>query len=482
MTVNGQLFINGDWTTGSGSDTFETFDPATGALLGTAIEASADDVDAAVDAAARALAAPAWRDLPASARAKLLWRIADLIDEHADELAELESFDVGQSAAFARGSMAGAAEQFRYFAGWCTKITGTVSGISIPGMLHYTRREPVGVCALITPWNFPFTIAVWKLAPALATGNTVVIKPAEQTPLTTTRLVELCIEAGVPAGVINLVTGGPDVGRQLAAHDRVDKVSFTGSTEVGRSIVQAAAGNFKRVSLELGGKAPSIVMKDADIDTAVAGNLFGGLFNSGQACAAYSRLYVDSSRVDEYTEKMAAGMAAMKIGPGISPDTQIGPLISAEQLTRVQGYIDGAVNEGAEIVTGGKRPGGDLAAGFFLEPTLFRGVNHSMTIARDEIFGPVIPVISYDDPDELVAWANDTQFGLVASVWTSDVARGHRMAAQIRAGEVYVNSMPLMDPAAPWGGFKSSGWGREMASNAIDAYTETKGIWVNIGR
>jgi acyl-CoA reductase-like NAD-dependent aldehyde dehydrogenase len=265
------------------------------------------------------------------------------------------------------------------------------------------------------------------------------------------------------------------------AHDGVDKVSFTGSTEVGREIVRSSAGNLKRVSLELGGKNASIVLKDADIDAAVGGNLFGGLVNSGQACAAYSRFYVDASRADEFTEKLAGAMSTIAVGPGLSPNTQLGPLISAEQRERVEGYVASGVEEGARVVVGGKRPGGDLAAGFFYEPTLFVGVEQSMRIAREEIFGPVLPVITYDDPEELVARANDSQYGLVACVWTKDVALGHRLAAQIRAGEVYINTLPMLDPAAPWGGFKGSGWGREMTAEALDSYTETKGVWVNLG-
>jgi acyl-CoA reductase-like NAD-dependent aldehyde dehydrogenase len=481
MATHTQLLIDGEWTGGSGDTTFETLDPATGEVLGTAVEATSADVDAAVQAAGRAFQDPAWAGMTPAARARLLWKIADLIEQNAAELGELESRDQGQSVAFAKGSMSGAAEMLRYFAGWCTKITGSTSPVSIPGMLHYTRREPVGVCALITPWNFPLTIAVWKLAPALAAGNTVVLKPAEQTPLSTARLAELCVEAGVPNGVVNLLTGGPKVGRQLVEHSDVDKVSFTGSTEVGRSIVAASAGNLKRVSLELGGKAPSIVMADADIDAAVSGNLLGGLVNSGQACAAYSRFYVDRSRVDEFTEKLSAAMAGIKMGPGLSADTQLGPLVSAEHRERVEGYVASGVEQGAEVAVGGQRGTGDLASGFFFEPTLLTGVEHGMTVAKEEIFGPVLPVIAYDEPDELVERANDTEFGLVACVWTSDLARGHRMAHGIRAGEVFVNSLPMLDPAAPWGGFKSSGWGREMTGEALDAYTETKGVWVKIG-
>ena len=481
MATHTRLLVAGEWTTGSGQDTFETLNPATGEVLGTAVEATGADVDAAVQAATQAFANAAWADMTPAARARLLWRIAELVEQNADELAELESKDQGQSVAFARGSMSGAAEMRRYFAGWCTKITGVTSPVSVPGMLHYTRREPVGVCALITPWNFPLSIAVWKLAPALAAGNTVILKPAEQTPLSTARLAELCVEAGVPDGVVNLLTGGPRVGQRLVEHPGVDKVSFTGSTEVGRSIVSASAGNLKRVSLELGGKAPSIVMGDADVDAAVKGNLLGGLVNSGQACAAYSRFYVDRRRADEFTEKLSAAMSGITMGPGTSPDSQLGPLVSAEHRERVEGYVQSGVEQGAEVAVGGGRGDGALAAGYFLEPTLMVGVEHGMTIARDEIFGPVLPVITYDEPDELVDRANDTEFGLVASVWTSDVARGHRMAHRIRAGEVFVNTLPMLDPAAPWGGFKSSGWGREMTGEALDAYTETKGVWVNIG-
>lgn len=481
MVMHTQLLIAGEWTAGTGNTTFETLDPATGEVLGTAVEATATDVDDAVEAATRAFADRGWAETTPAARARLLWRIADLIDENADELAELESRDQGQSVAFARMNMAGSAEMLRYFAGWCTKMTGTTNPVSVPGMLHYTRREPVGVCALITPWNFPLAIAVWKLAPALAAGNTVILKPAEQTPLSTARLAELCMEAGVPGGVVNVLTGGPEAGQRLVEHAGVDKVSFTGSTEVGRSIVAASAGNLKRVTLELGGKAPSIVMADADIDAAVSGNLLGGLVNSGQACAAYGRFYVDRSRADEFTEKLSAAMSSITMGPGTSPDTQLGPLVSAAHREKVEGYVTSGVEQGAEVVVGGRRGDGDLAGGFFFEPTLMVGVEHDMKVARDEVFGPVLPVIAYEDADELVEWANDTEYGLVACVWTSDVARGHRMAGQIRAGEVFVNTMPVLDPAAPWGGFKSSGWGREMTGEALDAYTETKGVWVNIG-
>ncbi|TDB86666.1 aldehyde dehydrogenase family protein, partial [Actinomadura sp. KC216] len=352
--MNTRLYINGDWSMAADGAEFTTSDPATGAVLATCAEAGAKDVEDAVDAARRALHDPAWATMLPSARARLLWRVADLIEKHRADLAELETRDQGQPLGVADSvSVSGAAEHFRYFAGWCTKLEGTVSPVSFPDTLHYVRREPVGVCALITPWNFPLMIAAWKLAPALACGNTVIIKPAEQTPLTTVRLIELCAEAGFPPGVVNLLTGGPSVGRALVAHPDIDKVSFTGSSSVGREIVQASSGNLKRVTLELGGKAPSVIARDADIDKAVAGNLQGALLNSGQVCAAYTRLYVDRRRADEFTEKLAAAASNLRLGPGLAPDTPIGPLVSEAPLDSVDSYVRTGTDEGADLVTGG---------------------------------------------------------------------------------------------------------------------------------
>lgn len=482
MDVRGRLFIGGEWTAATDGAEFTTHDPATGTVLATCAEAGQADVDAAVDAARAALADPAWAALPAAERARLLWRVAELIERDADHLAELETRDQGQPLGVARGvSVAGAAEHFRYYAGWVTKIEGTVSPVSFPNTLHFTRREPVGVCALITPWNFPLMIAAWKLAPALACGNTVILKPAEQTPLTSEHLVRLCAEAGFPPGVVNLITGGPTAGKALVAHPRVDKVSFTGSTEVGQEIVRTSADDLKRVTLELGGKAPSIIARDADIDAAVRGNVQGALLNSGQVCAAYARFYVDRSRAEEFTEKLAAAVSALRLGPGLAADTQLGPLVTGEHLARVDALVKEGVGEGAELVTGGLRADGDLAAGNFYRPTVFAGVRDDMTIARQEVFGPVLPVLTYEDEDELAARANDTRYGLAAAVWTSDLATAHRLAGDVRAGAVFVNMPPIPDPAAPWGGFGASGWGREMGSAALDVFTETKGVWMHHG-
>ncbi len=474
------MLIGGERTVGGGA-AFTSLNPATGEVLAELREATEADVNAAVQAAARAFTSPEWGGLLPAARAKLLLRIADLLEEHADEIARLETQDQGQPLGVSAGfSVPNAVEHFRYYAGWVTKITGITAPLSVPDVDYRTRREPLGVCGLITPWNFPLMILVWKLAPALATGNTVVIKPAEQTPLSTLRLAELIEEAGVPAGVVNVVTGGPDVGRALVRHPLVKKISFTGSTAVGREIGAECGRTLKKISLELGGKAPSIIAADADIDAALQGNLLGGLLNTGQVCAAYTRFYVDTKRHDEFAEKLAGAADTLRLGNGLDPEVHLGPLVSAEQVEQTARYVALGKDEGAELLTGGNRPDGDLANGFFYAPTVFAGVQQDMRIAREEIFGPVLTVLPYDDPDELATLANDTDYGLAAAIWSRDIGTANRLARQVKAGTVWINMMQGLDAAAAWGGMKSSGTGREMGWEAIEAYTEVKSIWTNL--
>ncbi|MEU1183903.1 aldehyde dehydrogenase family protein [Streptomyces sp. NPDC005820] len=474
------MLIGGEWTTGGGAP-FTSLNPATGEVLAELREATEADVDAAVRAASVAFDSPEWGGLLPAARAKLLLRVADLLEEHGEEIARLETQDQGQPLGVSAGfSVPNAVEHFRYYAGWVTKITGITAPLSVPDVDFRTRREPLGVCGLITPWNFPLMILVWKLAPALAAGNTVVIKPAEQTPLSTLRLAELIEQAGVPAGVVNVVTGGPDVGRALVGHPLVKKISFTGSTDVGREIGAECGRTLKKVSLELGGKAPSIIAADADIDAVLQGNLLGGLLNSGQTCAAYTRFYVDAKRHDEFAEKLVGAVGTLRLGNGLDPETHLGPLVSAEQVAQAARYVEIGRGEGAELLTGGSRPGGDLASGFFFEPTVFAGVRQDMRIAREEIFGPVLTVLPYEDPQELAGLANDTDYGLAAAIWSRDIGTANRLARQVKAGTVWINMLQLLDAAAPWGGMKSSGIGREMGWEAIEAYTEVKSIWTNL--
>ncbi|GAA1656416.1 aldehyde dehydrogenase DhaS [Fodinicola feengrottensis] len=475
-----EMFVDGKWIGATGG-TFASVDPATGEVLAELPEATEAEVNAAVDAAARAFESAEWAGMLPAARAHVLLKAADLLAARTAEFAQLETRDQGQPLAISAGfSVPNAVEHFRYYAGWVTKITGITAPLSVPNVDYRTRREPLGVCALITPWNFPLMILVWKLAPALATGNTVVIKPAEQTPLTTLLLAEVLAEAGVPAGVVNIVTGGPEVGKALVRHPKVAKISFTGSTAVGREIASEAGRALKKVSLELGGKAPSIIDADADLDEAIEGNLMSGLLNSGQVCAAATRFYVDRKRADEFASKVAAIAGSMKLGSGLDETSQLGPLVSLEQLEQVDRYVQIGRSEGADLLTGGSRADGDLANGFFYRPTVFGNVTQNMRIAREEIFGPVLAVLPYDDADDLASRANDTDYGLAAYIWSRDIGTANRLAHQVKAGTVWINMPPLLDAGAAWGGMKASGMGREMGWAAIEDFTEVKSIWTSL--
>jgi phenylacetaldehyde dehydrogenase len=474
-----QLFINGQWVPAASGKTFETPDPATGQTLAHVAEGDAEDINRAVNAARTAFDDGPWGRLTPSDRGRIIWKIGDLILEHAEELAQLESLDNGKPYAVALGAdVPLAADLFHYMAGWATKIEGNSINISVPYMpganFHsYTLREPVGVVGQIIPWNFPLLMAAWKLGPALTTGNTVVLKPAEQTPLTALRLAELIAEAGVPDGVVNVVTGfGETAGAALAAHALVDKVAFTGSTEVGRLIVHAAAGNLKKVSLELGGKSPNIVFDDAS-PAAVEGAANAIFFNHGQCCVAGSRLYVQENRFDEVVEGVSEIAKSIKLGPGMNPDTQMGPLVSDEQLRRVTGYLDSGREQGATAVTGGARWG---EAGYFVEPTVLINTSPDMKVVREEIFGPVVVAAPFQSIDDIAAAANDSDYGLGAGIWTQDISKAHALAKKLRAGTVWINCYNVFDASLPFGGYKQSGWGREMGHEVLEAYTEVKAV------
>jgi phenylacetaldehyde dehydrogenase len=469
-----QMFINGKWVNAASGKTFPTYNPATGEVMAKIAEGDREDVDRAVAAARRAFESSAWADMTASERGRLVWKLADLLEQHAEEFAQIESLDNGKPLSVARvADVPLAVDLFRYMAGWATKIEGNTIPFS-PKFLAYTRREPVGVVAQIIPWNFPLLMAAWKLGPALATGCTVVLKPAEQTPLSALLLAQLVAEAGFPDGVVNVVPGyGETAGAALAAHPDVDKVAFTGSTEVGKLILKAAAGNLKKVSLELGGKSPNIVFDDADMKSTIPGAANAIFFNHGQCCCAGSRLYVEQDMFDEVVEGVAERAKNIKVGPGFDPDTDMGPLVSTEQLARVTSFLESGLSEGAEAVVGGRKRDG---AGYFVEPTVMVKTNPNMKVVREEIFGPVVCAMPFKDIDKIVAEANNNEYGLAAAVWTRDISKAHRVANKLRAGTVWINCYNVFDASLPFGGYKQSGWGREMGHEVLELYTEVKTV------
>ena len=478
----GKLLIDGRWVEAQSSKRFEVLNPATGQILTTVAEGDKADVDLAVGAARRAFEG-AWAKMAPRDRQRLVWKVGDLILENADELAELESLDNGKPIRESRNvDIPMAAEVFRYYAGWVTKLHGETIPVNGP-FFNYTRREPLGVVGQIIPWNFPLLMAAWKLAPALACGNTSVLKPAEQTPLTALRLGELILEAGIQEGVVNIVTGfGPTAGAGLSEHMDVDKIAFTGETTTGRVIMEACAkSNMKKLSLELGGKSPNIVFADADLDTAARGTFTGIFFNQGQVCCAGSRVFIEESAHDAFMEKLLSRVEAIRQGDPLDPKTTMGPQVSREQMDKVVSYLDLGKREGAKVIAGGGPAKiAQASGGFFVEPTIFDQASNRMRIAREEIFGPVLTAIPFRDLDEVVREGNDSPYGLAAGVFTSDVKKAHRVAAALKAGTVWVNTWNVFDPASPFGGYKMSGFGRELGVHALELYTQVKSVWIDL--
>jgi aldehyde dehydrogenase (NAD+) len=476
----GHLLIDGQWV--GGSKTFDTINPATGVVLTQIAEASPADVDRAVQAARRASddRTGPWRKMSASERGRLIWKLAELVEKNIDELAELETLDNGKPIFEARYvDMPMVIDVLRYYAGWATKIHGETVN-TFETAFTYTLREPVGVVGMIVPWNFPLLLASWKFAPALACGNTIVWKPASLTSLSALRFGELAVEAGVPPGVLNIVTGSAEVGRTIVRHPGIDKIAFTGSTVVGQEIMRSAADTMKRLTLELGGKSPNIVFADADIDSAVKGAITGIFYGKGEVCNAGSRLFLESKIQDEFLEKLVARAKKMQPADPLDPKTRMGAIVSQEQMKTVLGYIETGKKEGAKLIAGGNRVSVDGGKGFFIEPTIFGGVKNEMTIAQEEIFGPVLATLSFDDIDQVIQQANNNPYGLASAVWTRDIKKAHMVSRQLKAGTVWINTYGLMDASLGFGGYKSSGFGRELGMHAIEHYTELKTVWLNL--
>jgi acyl-CoA reductase-like NAD-dependent aldehyde dehydrogenase len=474
----GLLFIGGQWVESAAGATFKTINPATEEPLTDVAEGRAEDIDRAVRAARQAFSEGAWPRMAAADRGRLLWKIGDLLESRLAEIAEVETLDSGKTITeSSRVDVPMAADCFRYFAGWTTKIEGETVPVR-PPCFNYTLREPLGVIGQIIPWNFPILMAAWKVAPALAAGNTVVLKPAAQTPLSALRLAEITQEAGLPPGVLNVVPGfGAIAGAALVEHPGVDKIAFTGSTPVGQEIMRRASGTLKRLTLELGGKSPNVVFADADVEAAVRGASNGIFYNKGEVCTAGSRLFLEESVHDAFLDKLQAHTAKLKQGDPLDPKTRLGPQVSEDQMRHVLAYIDKGKQEGARLVCGGSRPPGK---GYFVQPTIFDAVTPGMTIAREEIFGPVLSVIRFRDVEEVVRAANESSYGLAAAVWTRDIKKAHLAARALSAGTVWVNTYGLYDNAMPFGGYKMSGFGRELGRHGIMEYTQTKSVWVDL--
>jgi acyl-CoA reductase-like NAD-dependent aldehyde dehydrogenase len=474
----GRLFIGGEWQDAASGKTFEVIDPARAEVVTEVAEADAADIDRAVRAAREAFEGD-WRKMAPRQRGRLMWKLAERLEERKDEIALVETLNNGKPLFESGIDVAMAIQTYEYYAGWATKIEGETIPVSVPFQFNYTLREPIGVVGAIVPWNFPLNLASWKVAPALAAGCTVILKPASETPLTALLLADAAAEVGFPPGVLNVVPGhGRTAGEALVAHPDVDKIAFTGSTAVGQHIARVAVDSVKRVSLELGGKSPNIVFADADLPAAAKGALNGIFYGKGEVCAAGSRLLVEESVHEQLVGMVAEGADAMKVGDPLEKGTRIGAVVSEQQMETVLSYIEKGVEEGARVVAGGGRA--DIEPGYFVKPTVFDGVTSDMTIAREEIFGPVLATLTFDGVEEAIERANDSMYGLAAAVWTSDVKKAHYVASRLKAGTVWINTYNLYDPASPFGGYKESGYGRDLGQHALEQYTQVKSVWVNL--